>query len=250
MMHGIGVLHSGMLPMDRLLTMELYADNILRVLVVPREMCWTLPVRATLVIVFGTQYLELSPSQGVKKENGKVVGQNRTLRDYSVHELVRMQGAAVRHGRGGRFHLLCPAEQRDMYMRFLEEGLPLESSLLSSSSRLVDTDAAGPNQKSDVSTWEGSEILRKWFEERRASCSIRGKQDALDMLSHTFLWRRMKSNPTYYDVEDGDANAALSRIVDRLFENTNATSAAVSESTRSVDSKKANNESTEVKASA
>jgi antiviral helicase SLH1 len=248
MMCGIGVLHSGMLPADRLLTMELFADGVLRVLILPREMCWTLPVRASLVIVFGTQYFEVSAFRSVKKEN---VGE---LRDYSVHELVRMQGLAVRHGRGGRFHLLCHAEQRDTYMRFLEEGLPLESSLLSLSSPSVKAAVTAgmrlAEKKSDLdlTTWGGSEILKRWFEGRRARASIRGKQDVLDILSHTFLWRRMKSNPTYYDVEDGDSDAALSRIVDRLFERSapSPSLADVSESSRSIES---NPQSAEARAS-
>jgi len=175
------------------------------------------------VIAYGTQYLEVSP-QDVRQDGNRKVGDHRTLRDYSVHELVRMQGLAVHHGSEGRFHLLCHAEQRDTYLRFLEEGLPLESSLLSSSRRSTHTSmGSGPSEErsnTDPTRWEGSEVLRKWFERRRAAGSIRGKQDALDMLSHTFLWRRMKSNPTYYDVEDGDCDATLSRTVDLLFEAT------------------------------
>ena len=244
LMHGIGVLHSGMLPADKLLTMELFAVGILRVLVVPRELCWTLPVRAPLVIVLGTQYLEVSPSRSIKQEPGKVVKDHRTLKDYSVHELVRMQGLAVRHGREGRFHLLCRAEQRDTYMRFLEEGLSLESSLLSSSRRPTNTtvgsNLGGEKSNVDQTGWGGSDILRKWFERRRANNSLRGKQDALDILSHTFLWRRMKSNPTYYDVEDGDCDAALSRTVDQLFEViASPSSEATPKSSRSKDSKDA-----------
>ncbi|KAF8309549.1 Sec63-domain-containing protein [Clavulina sp. PMI_390] len=258
MMHGIGVLNHGMLTSDRLFTLELFADGILRVLVVPREMCWTLPVRATLVLVFGTQYMRIparltqttgsSTRMGPKKDSHVVqqandtTGSNaksgskaqssgvddRELKKYSVHELVRMQGLAVRHGRAGRFHLLCQAEERDTYMRFLEEGLPLESALMGNE-RLPPREekASSPlhPQSNDKSPdpYHGSDALREWFAGRRAASSIRGKQDAMDMLSHTYLWRRMQSNPTYYDVdvvEGGEKaqDAALSRFVDRLFE--------------------------------
>lgn len=176
LVHGIGVLHKGMLPEDQLLIMDLFADGVLRVLVVPRQMCWTLPVRASLVMAYGTQYLEVS-SQDVKQVGNRKVGDHRTLRDYSVHELVRMQGLAVRHGKEGRFHLLCHAEQRDTYLRFLEEGLPLESSLLSSSRRSTHiTMGSGSSEEksnTDPARWEGSEVFRKWFERRRAAGSIR-----------------------------------------------------------------------------
>lgn len=236
MMHGIGVLHQGLLASDRLLTLELFADGILRVLIVPREMCWTLPVRAALVVVLGTQYFEVQPHHNAKvPSSSHDTKEHRLLKEYTVHELVRMQGLAVRHNRAGRFHLLCQAEQRDTYMRFLEEGLPLESSILgtgmgSSNDQFIhqsqnnagkDDSGVGASALSASSQYSGSEVLRVWVEGQRASGSIRGKQDTMDLLSHTFLWRRMQSNPTYYDVDVGIGekarDATLSRFVDTLF---------------------------------
>ena len=41
-----------------------------------------------------------------------------------------MQGRAVRHGKTGHLHILCQAEHRDAYIRFLTDGIPLESQLL------------------------------------------------------------------------------------------------------------------------
>jgi len=113
---------------------------------------------------------------------------------------------------------------------------------------------SGPSEeKSNTgpARWEGSDVLRKWFERRRATGSIRGKQDALDMLSHTFLWRRMESNPTYYDVEDGDCDATLSRAVDLLFEVTapSPSSEAKSASSRFIESKDPNPRNTKANAS-
>lgn len=276
MMHGIGLfippispgmggvpgLGRGMDASDRIITLELFAEGVLRVLVVPREACWTLPLRASLVLIMGTQYFEItgppppplssnsltqrSHHAGPEPTNRETKSktntnmskphqhqqhqhqhqhhnQHRTLKEYSMHELVRMQGLAVQGGsKIGRFHLFCQAEQRDTYMRFLEEGLPLESSLLSS-------------LRSSTSA-SSSSVLQPWLAARRShstssapSQTIRGKQDLLDLLSYTFLWKRMRSNPTYYDViEGGDMNgkgksrdAVLSRFVDQLFELTN-----------------------------
>ncbi|KAI0303873.1 Sec63 Brl domain-containing protein [Russula brevipes] len=160
--------------------LELYAEGIVRVLVVAREACWALPVRAAAVVVMGTQYFAVHED-----------GAGRQLRNYTLEELVRMQGRAVRHGEAGHFHLFCQAEDKDTYMRFLEGGLPLESRLL------------------------GSEQLRWWYEHHRGRGHIGDKQEGAQALSWTFLARRAVSNPTYYD-NNGTRDECLSRIVDEL----------------------------------
>ncbi|KAJ7068154.1 Sec63-domain-containing protein [Mycena amicta] len=119
---GIGFFHEGIQRSDRNLMLELYAEGIVRVLIVPRDSCWTLPVRAGVVVVMGTQYIHV-PVDG---------GDNRQLRDYGLAEMVRMQSRAIRHTGIGHFHLFCQVEAKDTFMRFLSDGLPLESSLIGS----------------------------------------------------------------------------------------------------------------------
>ncbi|KAI0335591.1 Sec63-domain-containing protein [Cubamyces sp. BRFM 1775] len=180
---GVGFFHDGIAKADRLLMLELYAEGILRVLVVPREACWTLPVRARTVVVLGTQYVRVVPGT-----------EERQVREYALEELVRMQGKAVRHrGAAGHFHLFCQAEGKDTITRFLNDGLPLESTLLE----------------------EGS-VLRGWYRDRRRDGGIPDKQAAVDVLSFTFLARRLVSNPAYYDAKSTAVNELLSRIVDQL----------------------------------
>ncbi|KAI0960008.1 hypothetical protein AcW1_004658 [Taiwanofungus camphoratus] len=181
---GIGLFHEGITKGDRMLTLELYADGLVRVLIVPRDTCWTLPVRAATVIVMGTQYVHATGEE------------ERQLRDYGFEELVRMQGRAVRHHTVGHFYLFCQAEGKDTFTRFLNDGLPLES-------KLLETD-----------------VLRRWYSDRRKDGSIVDKQGAVDMLSFTFLARRLSSNPIYYDASSTSLNELLSRIVDRLDEET------------------------------
>ena len=77
-------------------------------------------------------------------------------------------------------------------MRFLNSGLPLESQLLD------------------------GEHLQSWYDDMRSRGEIRTKQDAADLLSFTFLARRLASNPVYYDASAGTVSEKLSRIVDRL----------------------------------
>ncbi|EIW61251.1 Sec63-domain-containing protein [Trametes versicolor FP-101664 SS1] len=180
---GVGFFHDGIAKPDRLLMLELWAEGLLRVLVAPREACWTLPVRAPTVVVLGTQYVHVAPGGA---------GDERQVREYALEELVRMQGKAVRHRGAGHFHLFCQAEGKDTITRFLNDGLPLESRLLE------------------------AEVLRAWFRERRKDGGIPDKQAAVDVLSCTFLARRLVSNPAYYDARSTSVNELLSRIVDEL----------------------------------
>ncbi|KAI0352820.1 Sec63-domain-containing protein [Trametes cingulata] len=181
---GVGFFHDGIAKPDRLLMLELFAEGLIRVLIVPREACWTLPVRATTVVVMGTQYVHVAPGTD-----------ERQVRDYALEEIVRMQGKAVRHlGAAGHFHLFCQAEGKDTITRFLNDGLPLESKLLEAE----------------------AETLRAWYRERRKDGAIADKQAAVDVLSFTFLARRLVSNPAYYDARSTAVNELLSRIVDQL----------------------------------
>lgn len=176
---GVGFFHEGIPKHDRNLVLELFAEGIVRVLIVPRDSCWNLPVRANVVVTLGTQYMS---GDGV----------DRQLREYELTELARMQGRAVRHNGPGQFHLFCQAEAKDTYARFLNDGLPLESALLE------------------------SRELSKLMLSRKQSGGPLSKQDLVDILSFTFLSRRMLSNPVYYANQSGSLSEGLSRIADTI----------------------------------
>lgn len=174
---GVGFFHDGVHQADRRMMLELFAEGALRVLLVPHEAAWALPVRAGSVLVLGTQY--------ARADGGG-------LADYALPELVRMQGRAVRHRGSGRFHLFCAAEARDTIMRFLGDGLPLESRLLE------------------------EPALAEWHAGRRTRGELTEKQHLVDALSFTFLARRVATNPVYYAGVPGKRDEILSRIADSL----------------------------------
>jgi antiviral helicase SLH1 len=202
LLHGIGIYHEGMHHKDLALTLSLFAAGIARVLIVPRESCWTLPIQSGSVIVMGAQYLEL--------ESSVILGHppERRLKNYSLVELIRMQGFATKplggsvadEGPvGGRFTLMCQSEQSDTYQRFLTDGLPLESKLAS-----VLKMSSDQQVQATLAELLGEEPKR---------------QDLMDLVSWSYLWVRMRQNPNFYDVEDEDlARRYLSRMVDGYFE--------------------------------
>ncbi|KAI5119901.1 hypothetical protein M0805_003705 [Coniferiporia weirii] len=193
-MRGIGIFHDGVSRSDRALMLELYAEDIVRVLVMPRDACWSVPFRSGVVIAMGTQYVRVDgPGQGAGSESER---RDRQISDYALAEVIHMQGRAARHGRPGIFHLLCQAEGRETLARFLDEGLPLESTL---------------HESAALGNW-----LRACW--KNGSASSTDKQLTMDMLSWTYLVRRMERNPMYYDAVPGAPHQSLSRLIDRLHE--------------------------------
>ncbi|THV08678.1 Sec63-domain-containing protein [Dendrothele bispora CBS 962.96] len=198
---GVGFFDGSITRDDRRLILRLFAEGIVRVLIVPREMCWSLPIRAATVVVMGTQYYQLASE-----------GEERRLREYDLTELVRMQSRAIAQSSSGigEFHLFCQSESRDTYMRFLNEGLPLESSLL------------------------GSAELKQWYEERKRQGDFANKQDLVDALSFTFLAQRVVTNPAYYDCESTSRGKNLSWIADQLDEQVSLASSETKPSSSSI----------------
>ncbi|KAF8914047.1 Sec63 Brl domain-containing protein [Gymnopilus junonius] len=181
MVKGVGFFHLGIQKKDRLLMLEMFTEGIIRVLIVPKDSCWSLPARAPVVIVMGTQYVHV-------EEKGSL----RQMRDYTLAELVKMQSRAVQQSGTGHFHLFCQAEALESYSRFLDEGLPLESQL------------------------HESDIQRKWIKSIYAT--NKGKQHVVDAMSFTYLSHRIVSNPTYYGFTSSGLDENLSAMADQIID--------------------------------
>ena len=178
---GVGFFHPGISKSDRNLMLGMYAEGFIRVLIVPKDSCWIVPVRAAVVIVMGTQVVQ---TQGGSD--------TRQVLDYSLTELVKMQSRAVRHAGSGQFHLFCQAESLQTYARFLDDGLPVESQLTE------------------------TKILQNWV--KTALHHLTDKQQVVDALSFTLLAQRVISNPSYYGFTSRNQDENLSAIADQLVE--------------------------------
>ena len=178
---GVGFFHPGINKSDRNLMLGMYAEGFIRVLIVPKDSCWTVPVRAAIVIVMGTQFVQTQEDSDT-----------RQILDYSLTELVRMQSRAVRHAGSGQFHLFCQAEALQTYSRFLDDGLPVESQLAE------------------------TKTFQRWV--KAAFHPHIDKQRMIDALSFTFLAQRVVSNPSYYGFTNRNQDENLTAIVDQLVE--------------------------------
>ncbi|SCV72482.1 BQ2448_4019 [Microbotryum intermedium] len=187
--HGIAVYHAGLSIDEQRLVLMLFSQGIVKVLISPHDACWTLPLQANLVLVLGAQYAVPRPSEPAERD----------IRDYPLEEIVQMQSLAApnRSTSSAEFVVLCQAEQAKLYGRYLDQGLPLESSL-------IDEDDA-----------EGNSLIQIMWSDLAQRQLIRNRQDVVDALSWTFMARRIEDNPSYYNDRGQQTESLLSRIADQ-----------------------------------
>ncbi|KAJ2514983.1 Pre-mRNA splicing, partial [Coemansia sp. RSA 1939] len=179
--HGVGYYHGAQSAGDRRAVLALFASGAIQVLVASRETCWALDaVHAHAVVVMGAE---------------RYNGREHRYTDYAMPEVLQMIGRAARPGTDaqGLCVLMCMANKRELYKKFLYEPLPVESRL--------DTQLHDPMN---------SEVVAK---------TIASKQDAVDYLTWTLMYRRLVQNPNYYGLQ-GTTHQHLSDYLSELIEST------------------------------
>ncbi|XP_044756152.1 putative U5 small nuclear ribonucleoprotein 200 kDa helicase [Coccinella septempunctata] len=177
---GVAYMHEGLSASDLRLVEQLFDSGAVQVAVITRDLCWTVNIFAHLVIIMDVQYY-----------NGKT----HTYEDYPVTDVLQMVGRANRplEDDDAKCVLMCQNSKKEFYKKFLCDPLPVESHL---DHRLPDHFNA--------------EIVTK---------TIENKQDAVDYLTWTFLYRRLTQNPNYYNLQ-GVTHRHLSDHLSELVENT------------------------------
>eukprot|EP00741_Cyanophora_paradoxa_P005239 tig00000865_g5079.t1 len=177
---GIAYLHEGLTPGDRHIVTTLFAAGAVQVLVATHTSCWGMTVAAHLVVIMGTQHYD---------------GRQHAYVDYPITDLLQMMGRASRPlvDDSGKCVILCHAPKKEYYKRFLYEPFPVESHV----------DA----------------VLHDHFNAEIVVRTIENKQDAVDYLTWTFLYRRLTLNPNYYNLT-GTSHRHLSDHLSELVENT------------------------------
>ncbi|XP_054265192.1 U5 small nuclear ribonucleoprotein 200 kDa helicase isoform X1 [Macrosteles quadrilineatus] len=177
---GVAYIHEGLSKSDHRLVEQLFDSGAVQVAVVTRNLCWALNIFAHLVVIMDTQFY-----------NGKI----HAYEDYPITDVLQMVGRANRplEDDDAKCVLMCQSSKKDFFKKFLNESLPVESHL---DHRLHDHFNA--------------EIVTK---------TIDNKQDAVDYLTWTFLYRRLTQNPNYYNLQ-GVTHRHLSDHLSELVENT------------------------------
>lgn len=178
--YGVGYLHEGLTSTDQDIVKTLFETGCIQVCVMSGTMCWGVSLRAHLVVVMGTQYYD---------------GRENAHTDYPVTDLLQMMGHASRPlvDNSGKCVIFCHAPRKEYYKKFLFEAFPVESHL---HHHLHD------NLNAEVVVGV-----------------IANKQDAVDYLTWTFMYRRLTQNPNYYNLQ-GVSQRHLSDHLSELVENT------------------------------
>ncbi|KAI1287391.1 U5 small nuclear ribonucleoprotein helicase [Halotydeus destructor] len=177
---GVAYLHEGLNQQDRRLVEQLFIAEAIQVVVVSKNLCWGLKLSSHLVIIMDTQFY-----------NGKI----HSYEDFPITDVIEMVGRANRPrlDEDSKCVLLCLSSKKDFFKKFLYEPLPVESHL--------------------------DHCLHDHFSAEIVTKTIENKQDAVDYLTWTFLYRRMTQNPNYYNLQ-GVTHRHLSDHLSELVENT------------------------------
>uniref|UniRef100_A0AC34R1E7 SEC63 domain-containing protein n=1 Tax=Panagrolaimus sp. JU765 TaxID=591449 RepID=A0AC34R1E7_9BILA len=177
---GVGFVHEGISLKDVKIAETLFSTGAIQVLIVPRTMCYQINATAYTVIIMDTQVYN---------------GQHHVYEDYPLADVLHMVGLANRPGKDddARCVLMCQSSKKDYFKKFLYEPLPVESHL--------DT------------------CLHDHFNAEIVTKTIENKQDAVDYLTWTFLYRRMTQNPNYYGLQEV-THRHISEALSELVENT------------------------------
>ncbi|QHO44722.1 U5 small nuclear ribonucleoprotein kDa helicase [Arachis hypogaea] len=177
---GVGYLHEGLNNLDYDIVTQLFEAGWIQVCVLSSSMCWGVTLSAHLVVVMGTQYYD---------------GCENAQSDYPVTDLLQMMGHASRPlvDSSGKCVILCHAPRKEYYKKFLYEAFPVESHL--------------------------HHFLHDNLNAEIVAGVIENKQDAVDYLTWTFMYRRLTQNPNYYNLQ-GVSHRHLSDHLSELVENT------------------------------
>ncbi|KAL9657052.1 hypothetical protein ABK040_002678 [Willaertia magna] len=181
--YGVAIHHAGLTPSDKKLVEELFRQGKILVLVATSTLAWGVNLPASLVIIKGTEYFD---------------PKTKRYEDYPLVDVLQMAGRAGRPNIGdvfGRVFIMVQDVKKNFYKRFLYEPFPIESGL---HTRLHDHINA--------------EIV---------SGTIKTKQDCIDYLTWTFMFRRLLQNPYYYGIEDlsyEGLNKWLSQLITSILD--------------------------------
>ncbi|KAG4304942.1 hypothetical protein PORY_001617 [Pneumocystis oryctolagi] len=158
----------------------LYKFRAIQILFASRDVAYSLGITAHMVIIMGTQYFE---------------GREHRYIDYPISEVLQMLGYAYEPNQDGisKAILMVPAVKKDYYKKFLSEALPIESHL-----QIFTHDA---------------------FVTEIATSTIENKQEAVDWLTWSYMYRRLVANPGFYGLQD-ISHESLSSYLSDLVETT------------------------------
>lgn len=180
---GVAYCHEAMSQANQKYILSLYEQNKIQVLVVPHTMCWELRIpqtRAHSIVIMGTQFYD---------------GKEHRYVDYQLSDVFQMTKFANRPliDNASKCAVMCHSARKQFYSKFLYDPLPVESQL--------------------------EHFLCDHFNAEIVTKTIESKQDAVDYLTWTLMYRRLSKNPNYYNIH-GSSHTHISDHLSELVETT------------------------------
>ncbi|CAB57421.1 U5 snRNP complex ATPase subunit Brr2 [Schizosaccharomyces pombe] len=178
--HGIAYISEITSSNDQNIVQYLYRHGLIKVLIASRDVIYSLKAKSNAVIVMGTQYYD---------------GKEHRYIDYPISELLQMLGftASIGSSELSQVILMTVTTKKEYYKKFLNEPLPMESHL---------------------QVW-----LHDAFVSEISTQTIESKQDAVDWLTWSYMYRRLVANPAYYGLQD-ITHESVSEFLSDLVETT------------------------------
>ncbi len=175
---GIGMHHAGLVSSDRDIVERLFTQGCLQVVIATSTLAWGVNFPAHLVVIKGAEYYD---------------GKKRQYVDFPVTDILQMAGRAGRpqFDTHAVAVLLVRTDQKNFLKRFLYEPFPVESHLVADNARLLNL--------------LNAEI---------ASGSVSSCFDIAQFLTWTFLFRRLLSNPSFYNLQDTSPSSVETYLLD------------------------------------
>lgn len=159
---GVGMHHAGLCPEDRQICQNLFSEGTIQLLVATSTLAWGVNLPARLVILKGTEFYDAKTCKYV---------------DMPLTDVLQMVGRAGRPQFDDQASacIFIHEPKKQFYRKFLYEAFPVESSL--------------------------AQTLTDHLNAEIVNGSIRSKMEAIRFLSWTYFFRRICSNPSFYNTE-------------------------------------------------
>lgn len=165
---GLGIHHAGMLRSDRMLVEKYFADGFIRVLVCTATLAWGVNLPAHAVIIKGTEIYN--------SKQGSFV-------DIGILDVLQIFGRAGRpqYDKSGVGTIITTHDKLNHYLSLLTNQFPIESNFIQF---LAD------NLNAEITLGTISNV-----------------DEAIEWLSYTYLFVRMRINPLVYGIDYGEVEA-------------------------------------------
>lgn len=177
--NGIAFLYKGMKKRDHSLVRQLFEHDALSFLFVTKDLLQDFP-KSDLVVVLGTTFYDYESNRYL------------SLSINSINEIVG-NAKAVATEVPGRVVIMTNNNRHWYYKKFLTDSLPIESFIYYN--------------------------LHDAFISEISNGIFTSKQICIDWLTHTYFYRRIHANPSFYGVEDV-SSFGLSAYLTEVVENT------------------------------